>query len=97
MQKSPDLNWFITLTYNEKNNENKKLNYEHALKFIKNLRNRGHKLKYILAGEYGDLTKRKHFHILMLGLRLTKNELYKNNGKYPLYQNRMINKIWGKG
>lgn len=41
------------------------LNPYHFQLFIKRLRRAGHKVRYLAAGEYGDLKSRSHFHVIL--------------------------------
>ena len=41
------------------------LNPSHFQLFMKRLRNAGHKVRYLVAGEYGDLKSRAHFHVIL--------------------------------
>lgn len=66
---------FLTLTYDQKNvpiNDAFQLTLkkEHAQKFFKRLRKnlKGKKIKYFLCGEYGDETKRPHYHAIVFGI-----------------------------
>lgn len=62
--------YFLTLTYSEKRVPRLKdgqlsLRFIHVQKFIKRLRKRGYYAKYVCVGEYGELTARPHFHMLL--------------------------------
>lgn len=65
---------FITLTYDTQhtpitNHGYMSLDKRHCQNFFKELRrhsaNRGRKIKYYLAGEYGGKTRRPHYHIIL--------------------------------
>jgi hypothetical protein len=67
---------FLTLTYNdiflplvkgEDNQLHMSLQLKDVQDFIKRLRKNIKIHKYYLAGEYGSITKRPHYHIIMLG------------------------------
>lgn len=70
---------FATLTYNNENiPENYSLKKEHIEIYIKRLRQRifrrkGEKIKYLLAGEYGDLRKRPHYHLIIFNIDFENN------------------------
>ena len=56
----------ITLTYAPRDDlADKVLNPRHFQLFMKLLRRAGHKVRYLVAGEYGDLKGRSHFHALL--------------------------------
>lgn len=63
----------LTLTYAtpdpsaEFPNAHKVLTPIHFQRFIRSLRKRGHKIRYIVAGEYGELKGRSHFHCVLFG------------------------------
>lgn len=56
----------VTLTYAPRNDlADKVLHPRHFQLFMKLLRRRGHKIRYLVAGEYGDLKSRAHFHAIL--------------------------------
>lgn len=72
--------------------------YEDIQKFLKRLRKayRG-KLRYFVAGEYGEQTARPHYHMILYGWKPTDLEnLYKiqHNG---YYNSKWLANIWGMG
>ena len=72
--------------------------YEDIQKFLKRLRKayRG-KLRYFVAGEYGEQTARPHYHMILYGWRPTDLEnLYKihHNGYYT---SKWLENLWGNG
>ena len=82
---------FITLTYNDDNiprshNNFKSLQKKDCQDFFKRLRyyiNDRYKIKYYLAGEYGDTTERPHYHLILTNL--------------PKHDLHYINLAWQKG
>lgn len=72
--------------------------YEDIQKFLKRLRKdyRG-KLRYFVAGEYGEQTARPHYHMILYGWRPTDlKNLYKihHNGYYT---SKWLSDLWGMG
>lgn len=72
--------------------------YEDIQKFLKRLRKayRG-KLRYFVAGEYGEQTARPHYHMILYGWKPTDLEnLYKihHNGYYT---SKWLENLWGMG
>lgn len=72
--------------------------YEDIQKFLKRLRKayRG-KLRYFVAGEYGEQTARPHYHMILYGWEPTDLEnLYKihHNG---YYNSKWMSDLWGMG
>ena len=68
---------FVTLTYNNDNlpyNENAilpTLRKKDLQMFFKRLRSRIDKIKYFACGEYGDVTQRPHYHMILCGVGLS--------------------------
>lgn len=61
-------NSFLTLTYrNEDLPENSELRLEDYQKFIKRLRKRKGRIRYIGCGEYGGRFSRPHYHLIIFG------------------------------
>ena len=57
---------FITMTYAERDDlAHKIVTPRHFQLFMKMLRRAGHKVRYLVAGEYGELKGRAHFHALL--------------------------------
>lgn len=60
---------FVTLTYDDEHLGSPSLNYEDARNFLKYVRhNSSRPIKYLISGEYGDHTARKHWHAVIFGL-----------------------------
>ena len=58
----------LTLTYADRADlADKLLTPRHFQKFIRSMRKRGHSLRYLVAGEYGALKARAHFHCVLFG------------------------------
>jgi len=79
--------WFVTLTYNDKEiPQDDSLSPAHLRKFIKTLR-RDHqqKISYYACGEYGESTKRPHYHAVLFGPHFL--------DKYPHYS-RHNSQVW---
>ena len=93
---SSDECYFLTLTYNDNfigNANNKDYKY-----FIKALRNDGFKVRYFGCGEYGEHTKRFHFHIMIFGLKIPDLvEIGKNELGDLLFKSNFISQYWNKG
>lgn len=93
-------NSFLTLTYNDDSlplyNNLQKTDLQ---KFFKRLRKRlgEKKIRYFACGEYGDLTKRPHYHVCLFGHDFHDKILYKQNKDYPLYISPQLTEIWGLG
>lgn len=60
---------FVTLTYDDEHLGSPSLTYEDARNFVKYLRNNlDYPIKYLISGEYGGRTFRKHWHAIIFGL-----------------------------
>lgn len=88
-------NSFITLTYDPEHlPDDGKLSVHHAQKFIMRMRKHGYKLRYYLAGEYGDKHGRPHYHAAIFGHDFLDHAYPDDNG---YYRNPELTKIWGQG
>lgn len=58
--------YMVTLTYSDVSNPS--LDYRDVQLFLKSLRKKGFKFKYICVGEYGFQTLRKHWHLILFGM-----------------------------
>lgn len=91
---------FLTLTYND---ENLPLDYylekEELQKALKRIRKYIEPLKfrYMACGEYGETTKRPHYHVIMYGYEFPDNEHYAHNDGYDIYTSKILDSLWGKG
>lgn len=98
---------FITLTYNDEH-YSPTLIPDDTTKFIHKLRAQIHrdnidrtknknterqKIKYYIAGEYGEQNDRPHYHMILFGYEFT--DLVKQDK--TLYKSAKLEKIWGQG
>lgn len=61
----------VSMTYAPRDDlADKMLTPRHFQLFMKLLRNAGHKVRYLVAGEYGDLYGRSHFHVILFFKKL---------------------------
>lgn len=106
-------NCFITLTYNDNNlPPNGSLNHRDFQLFFKRLRKsawqqqqqiRGHpvekqKIRYYMAGEYGENFGRPHFHACLFGLDFQdKKYITKSPTGCKLYTSKTLEKLWPAG
>lgn len=64
----------VTLTYDDLHIKSNSLDYRDIQLFLKRVRkNLNHKIKYMVVGEYGFQTERKHWHLIILGLNRTEH------------------------
>lgn len=83
-------NSFITLTYE---NPPVSLVKSDVQRFIKRLR-KLHPLRFFAVGEYGERTRRPHYHLILFGKDYLEGS-YDIDGN--LYGSPVINETWGKG
>lgn len=89
---------FLTLTYDDKNlPAHNSLDYDHLVKFWKRLRKRLGPLRYYAVGEYGDKTKRPHYHACIFGHAFIENRIMVKEGDKPLWTTAELEQIWGLG
>lgn len=75
--------YFITLTYDQNHYTNKSVDINELIEFTRKLKKEYHNnfgltnCKYFGVSEYGDKSLRKHFHILVYNIPLTKNDFTK--------------------
>lgn len=83
---------FCTLTYdNDHVDENYSLKKKDLQNFFKRLRkNTQRKIKYFACGEYGELTKRPHYHAILFGIGLNNKNLITENWPYCDWRNNAI-------
>lgn len=84
-------NSFITLTYQDAPDTIRK---DHIQRFLKRLRKVSNRpLKYFVTGEYGELTRRPHYHAVIFGEDFLGGSFVINDS---LYGNAWLSKIWSE-
>lgn len=105
-----DSSWFLTLTYDDVHVprsyvadsetgeaiEHLTLRYRDFQLFMKRLRkNSGQKLRYYMAAEYGSLTYRPHYHVIIFGLELDDLVVYQRSACGDmLYTSQFVQDCW---
>lgn len=92
---------FLTLTYNHESlPDDGSLNHRHFQLFMKRLRKSlgNKKVKYFLAGEYGEKLKRPHYHAILFGHWFPDSQrfLLSESGHW-LYRSDLLDGLWGHG
>jgi len=101
-------NIFITLTYDDDNiPQDNSLIPDHFTKFLKDLRYHvSHteeekriykKLRYFHCGEYGDETKRPHYHAIIFNHDFDDKKLHSTRDNIRLYTSDILSNIWKRG
>ena len=71
---------------------------EHLQRFFKRLRKAGYKFRYVASGEYGDLSKRPHFHIALFGVDFHSDRLlFGRSGSDRTYISKSVSRHWTFG
>lgn len=88
-------NAFLTITYDEEHYpQDGKLSLDDIQKFFKRLRKYyGKGIRIAYSGEYGEHTKRAHYHAIVMNIKL--DDLKRWNSQ--LNYSEKLNSIWGKG
>lgn len=90
---------FITLTYSDENLESPMLIYEHWQNFMKRLRFKyaERKISVFVTGEYGEKTKRPHWHALLFNWRPDNLYYHRSNDLGDkIYTSPELDELWGK-
>lgn len=97
--KMHDQNCFITLTYSDQHLKSPKLQYRDFQLFLKRLRKNypNQQITYFVTGEYGEKTKRPHWHAIIFGWSPTDQEyLYTNEQGDQLFKSKILDQLWGQ-
>lgn len=92
-----DQNSFITLTYDDDHlPKDGLIDKKHLQDFFKRLRRDlpPGTVRYIACGEYGDQTRRPHYHAILFGLDFLHDKITINE---DLYTSPTLEKFWGQG
>lgn len=91
-------NCFLTITYDEAHcPKDGNLQKKHMQDFWKRLRKEAGKLRYYMAGEYGEETSRPHYHACIFGWKPDDLQVWKEKTDFNLYTSKTLNDIWGQG
>lgn len=93
-------NCFITLTYSDENLLSDKLYYVDFQKFAKRLRKKlgKQKIGYFVTGEYGDKTKRPHWHACIFNWSPGDGVYkYTSDRGDKVYESKVLTDLWGNG
>lgn len=57
----------------------------------------GHKIRYLMCGEYGDKLGRPHYHVLLFNCDFYDKQWHSGTGENKLYTSKILEEIWDKG
>lgn len=92
--------WFVTLTYADQNlPDYHSLDPEHPRAFLKRLRRHycGRRLSYFLCGEYGEKTKRPHYHAVLCGAPLLDRDSRPRRNGAAVWHSQLLEDKWEHG
>lgn len=95
-----DRNSFITLTYDDANlPADGSLDVTHFQKFMKRLRRKypETKIRFFHCGEYGDRTRRPHYHAVLFNMDFNDKILIKEKEGICLYTSPTLSQLWPMG
>lgn len=92
-------NAFITLTYDDEHLSSPKLIYSDFQKFMKKLRKlQNEPIGVFVTGEYGEKTKRPHWHAILFNWSPSDGVYkYSNDRGDRVFSSETLTKLWGKG
>lgn len=91
---------FVTLTYDDEHlPPYGGLRYSDVQKFLKRLRvRRAEPVRYFLCGEYGEQTKRPHYHVGLFGEDFHRDRVpLRQAGDYQVWRSDALEKLWPLG
>lgn len=91
-------NIFLTLTYDNDHLLSDKLHYPDFQNFMKRLRlTTPNKIGYMVTGEYGEHTKRPHWHAIIFNYWPDDTQkLYKTEQGEQVHKSKFIDELWGQ-
>ncbi len=90
-------NCFLTLTYSDENlPEYGSLVKSDFQKFVKRMRKR-FAFRYFHCGEYGEETKRPHYHALLFGFDFPDKVPWRESKGYKIWRSPILEEMWSQG
>lgn len=94
-----DANSFVTLTYDQEHlPPDGGLHVEDWQKFAKRLRKACGPFRFFHCGEYGDTSRRPHYHACLFGVDFRADRIVlRRSGESTLYVSPLLSRTWGMG
>lgn len=94
-----DENSFITLTYSDEHlPDDYSVSVRDLQLFMKRMRKRFGRMRFLACGEYGERTLRPHYHAILFGFQFPDLQPYKvNHNADVLYTSAALSDTWGQG
>ena len=91
--------WFVTLTYNDEAlPENGSLRPKDLSLFLKALRREfGRGISFYGCGEYGESTKRAHYHAVLFGVEFLDRYRDPDPRRDGIWRSETLERLWGRG
>ncbi len=92
-------NLFVTLTYSDQElPKNAELVPKDFSGFVKRLRKtQERRISYFGCGEYGERTRRPHYHALFFGLDLEDRDIGFDDSRPDVWRSETLENVWGRG
>lgn len=88
---------FITLTYDDEHNKGYLVKRD-LQGFLRKLRRLGYKIRYFACGEYGGLTLRPHYHVVIFGYFPKDAKLFNESSTgFPVFRSSEVESVWKYG
>lgn len=87
--------WFVTLTMDDAHLQPPSKDF--VQKFLKRLRKRFGRFRYLLCAEYGKHTLRPHYHAIFFGLDVPDLVPYSRSGTFQLYRSKSFEDVYRLG
>lgn len=91
---------YITLTYRDADlPKNNNLDHRDFQLFMKRLRVKysGRRYSYFMCGEYGDVTHRPHYHVVLFGYWPPDAVFHRTENKHRYFKSEELDNLWQKG
>lgn len=98
------IGFFLTLTYDEEHlPTDRKYDESHVVKFMKRLRKKTPQIRSIGVAEYGEQTRRPHYHLLIFGWEPADKVLVRTSDSshagenFQIFTSKTLDKLWTYG